>query len=155
MKKRILAAVLLLALTLTALCSCFGSVAERGDVTVVIENRDGSYTEYKVYLEKVENKSEGAVGILENLSKREKNPLPLDMSNGPYGKFLNSIGTLTPDASENEFISIYTSVEKDFGTFLGAEEIDYGGTLLKSAGVGMSSLTIESGTVILFRIEKY
>ena len=155
MKRKIITLTLTLALLLCALCSCFGLVAERGDVTVVIANRDGTYTEYKAYLEDVENKSEGAVGVIEHLAAREKNPLTVDMQSSSYGKYVNSIGSLTPDTASGEFISIYTSVEADFGTFLGVTEIEYGGKLLKSSGVGLTDMNVPEGAIILFCIEVY
>ncbi len=156
MKKilRILTTVLVIILLLSAIASC-GSVDDKGDVTVVIENRDGSYTVYVTELEKVENKSEGAVGILEHLGQREENPLSVDVSDGAYGSYINSIGTLTPDAAKNEFISVYTSVESDFGTFEGVGEKSYEGVRLVSSGVGISSMTVTEGCVLLFCIESY
>ena len=155
MKKRIISLTLILALAVCALCSCFGSVAERGDVTVVIANRDGTYTEYNAYLENIENKSEGAAGVIEHLAAREKNPLTVDMVNSTYGKYVNAIGSLTPDTASGEYISIYTSVESDFGTFLGVSEIEYNGTVLKSSGVGLTDMNVPEGAVILFCIEVY
>lgn len=137
------------------LVSCSGILGERGDVTFVIENRDGSYEVYKAYLEDVENKDEGVYGVVELLIKREKNPLSADIAEAVYGAYINSIGSLTPDASKNEYISIYTSLEKDFSTREPVGVIEYEGVTLKSAGVGLSSMSAEKGTVILFRIETY
>lgn len=142
-----------LAVTVCSLCACFGAVDEAGKVTVVVENRDGSYKEYKANLEDIENKDEGAVGVIEYLAARSDDPLEADLQDSSYGKFVNSIGGLTPDASAGEFVSIYTSVEADFGTFDGVGEINYNGTTLKSAGVGLTSMQVLEGTVILFRIE--
>lgn len=153
MKRKILALIGVMAIALCSLCACFGTVADEGKATVVIENRDGSYTEYKLDLGDVEDKSEGAASIIEYLAAREENPLEVDMQNGSYGKFVNSIGGLTPDTMAGEFISVYTSVEADFGTFADVGEIDYNGTLLKSAGVGLSSMQVNKDTVILFRVE--
>ena len=134
--------------------SC-GSVDGQGDVTVVIESRDGSRTEFKVFLSEVENKDEGAVGVLEHLAAREKNPLALDMSSSTYGKFINSVADLTPDTATGEFISVYTSVEADFGTWADVGEKTYGELTLKSSGVGISSMKVKSGCVILLCIETY
>ena len=66
MKNRLLALLLLMA-TLLSVTSCgiiFGDVAEQGDITVVVENTNGSFEVYKTYLENVENKSEGAKGVI-------------------------------------------------------------------------------------------
>ena len=73
MKTRILSLALALVLVVMAMTSCsllWGEVAEGGDVTVVIENADGTYEVYKTYLEEVENKQEGAKGVIEHLSER-------------------------------------------------------------------------------------
>ena len=82
MKKRILSLILVLVVAITAMTSCdllFGDVAESGDVTVAIENADGSYDVYKTALEDVKNKKEGVKGVIEHLNKRENNPLTLEM----------------------------------------------------------------------------
>ena len=56
MKKRILALILVVSIAVFSMTSCdmlngiiYGDVAEQGDVTVVIENADGSYDVYKIY----------------------------------------------------------------------------------------------------------
>ena len=165
MKKtvKILSIALVLVLTLvfsvgceSVLGSIFGTeVGESGDVTVLIEAQDGSITEYKVYLENIENKSEGAFGVLEYLAARENNPLTIDVSDSAYGKYINTIGGLNPDASANEYISVYTSVEKDFGTWDGVGVKTYGEITLKSAGVGVSTMSVVEGCILLFCIETY
>lgn len=152
--RRILAILLLICVALLAFVSC-GAVGESGDVTVVVENRDGSYTVYKTYLENVENKSNGALGVIENLMAREENPLVAEVVNSTYGAYVNSIGDLAPDVTKNEYVSIYTSIEADFSTYEGTNTLEYEGTTLKTAGVGLSSMTVTAGTVILFRIETY
>ena len=152
--RKFLAVILLVCVAILTFASC-GFVGESGDVTVVIESRDGEYTVYKTYLENIENKSEGAVGVLEDLSARENDPLSLDMVDSTYGAYINSIGGLTPDTAKGEFISVYTSCEADFGTWEGVGVIEYEGTTLKSSGLGISSMTVTKGVIILFRIETY
>ena len=148
-----LSALLLVVITASLSLFACSTVEEKGDVTVVIENEEGEYDAYKVYLEDVENKSEGVVGILEHLSGREDNPLHLKMSDGPYGKFLTEIGSVKEDLAAKKYITVYTSLEKDFGTWEGVGVLDYEGTTLKSSGVGISEMSIESETIILFRLE--
>lgn len=132
-----------------------GILGERGDVSVVVENRDGTYDVYKAYLEDVENKDEGVYGIIQLLMAREKNPLTADIVGSDYGAYVNSIGSLTPDTAKNEYVSIYTSLEKDFGTWEPVGVIEYEGITLKSSGVGLTSMSAEEGTIVLFRIETY
>ena len=153
--KKTIALSLILALLICSLASCslFGSVAEAGDVTVVIETEDGKYEVYKTYLEDVENKSEGVVGVLEHLKSREDNPLPLDMADSTYGKYIYGIGSREEDLSAKKYVMVYTSLEKDFGTWDGVGTLEYEGVSLKSAGVGISSMSVEAGIIILFRLE--
>ena len=149
--KKILSLILVVVM-LFCLVSCFTTtVAEQGDVTFVIENRDGSYDVYKMYLEDVENRDKGALGVIESLNSRENNPLPVDMA----GTWMNSIGSLLPDSEKHEYISIYTSLERDFGTGDFAATIEYEGQTLTTSGFGIESMSVEAGTVILFRIETW
>ena len=153
MKKRILALLVVLSV-LMSLCSCnllFGSVAEEGDVTVVVEAADGSFEVYKTYLETVENKSEGAKGVVENLRDREKDPLHLEMVDSTYGAYVSAIGSIKEDLVEKKYVIVYTSVASD--SYEGAPTVDYEGTTLYQAGLGLSGMKVEAGTVILFRLE--
>ena len=154
--KKITALLALLALTVSlfSLFSC-GKVAEAGKVTVVIETAEGKYEAYEAELEGVENKEKGAVAILEALSSRKDRPLALEMTDGAYGKMILSIGGLVPDATKNEFIAIYTSREADFDVSEYAKSIEYNGRTLTTSGLGISSMSAEDGTVILFRIETW
>ena len=156
MKKRILALAIALCLALCMLTSCEyimgGGVADSGDVTVVIENSDGTYDVYKAYLEEVDNKSEGAFGILEHLAAREKNPLHLIVEDGDFGARVLEIGSLKDDYSTNRYIMVYTSVMTD--GYEGAPTIDYEGTPLTQSGFGVSEMTVSEGCVILFRLEE-
>ena len=152
--KKILSLILAVAMMLL-LVACGGEVGEEGDVSLVVENRDGSYDVYKVYLEDVTNKEEGVYGVVEFIMQRKENPITADIVDSSYGAYVNYIGSLTPDASKNEYVCLYTSLEKDFGTWDGVKSVVYEGVTLKEAGVGLTSMSIEKGTVVLFRIETY
>lgn len=154
MKKRILALFLALFVTLCGLSSCgfiFGDVAEQGDVTVVVENTDGTYDVFKCYLESVENKKEGAKGVLEHLNQR-KDKLYLEMTNSTYGAYVSAVGNIKEDSASKMYVMVYTSVSAD--SYEGAPTVNYDGKALYQAGVGLSGMTVEEGTVILFRLEK-
>ena len=154
MKKRILALVLVLVMAFVSMTSCdllWGEVAESGDVTVVVENADGTYDVYKTYLENVENKSEGAKGIVENLNNRENNPLTLEMIDSTYGAYVSAIGSIKEDAATKTYVIVYTSVATD--SYDGAPTLDYEGVTMYQAGVGLSAMSVEAGTIILFRLE--
>ena len=153
MKNRILALIAALVVLAISLCSCsilFGSVDEQGDVTVVVENTDGTYSVYGVYLEKVDNKSEGAKGILEYLNTRDDS-LYLEMVDSTYGAYVSAIGNIRENPADGIYVMVYTSVATD--SYEGAPTVDYNGTTLYQSGVGLSGMNIEAGTVILFRAE--
>jgi hypothetical protein len=154
MKTRILSLALALVLVVMAMTSCgllWGEVAEGGDVTVVIENADGTYEVYKTYLEDVENKQEGAKGVIEHLSERENNPLYLEMVDSTYGAYVSAIGSIKEDGDSSLYVMVYTSVTAD--SYEGAPTLDYEGITMHQAGLGLSGMSVEEGTVILFRLE--
>ena len=154
MKTRILSLALALVLVVMAMTSCgllWGEVAEGGDVTVVIENADGTYEVYKTYLEDVENKQEGAKGVIEHLSERENNPLYLEMVDSTYGAYVSAIGSIKEDGDSSLYVMVYTSVATD--SYEGAPTLDYEGITMHQAGLGLSGMSVEAGTVILFRLE--
>lgn len=162
MKKiiRILTLITLIATLVTSLASCdilSGPTVAGEQVTVVIEERDGSYTTYEIDLAEVADKTLGAYSLL--VYARDSKGLALDAPESTYGIYINSIGNLVPDLTANEYVSIYTSVERDFSVptadFPVVNEVVYKGITLKAAGVGISSMSVEDGTVILIRIETY
>lgn len=162
MKKiiRIFTLITLIATLVTSLASCdilAGPTVEGERVTVVIEERDGSYTTYEIDLADVDDKSLGAYSLLAYL--KENKGLVLDAPESTYGIYVNAIGNLIPDFTANEYVAIYTSVERDFSVptadFPVVNEVVYNVTTLKSAGVGISSMSVDDGAIILFRIEKY
>ena len=153
--KRLIAVFVLAVLMLGCLCSCNlinNSVAEEGDVTIVIENVDGSYDVYDIVLESVENKGEGVKGIIEHLNKGD-DKLYVEMVNGTYGAYISAIGSIKEDAASGSYVMVYTSIASD--SYEGAPTVDYEGKTLYQSGVGMSSMNVESGTVVLFRLETY
>ncbi len=153
MKKRILALLLALVIALCALTSCdilFGEVADEGNVTVVVENSDGTYDVFKTNLDAVENKNEGAKGVIEHLNKGESN-LYLEMVDSTYGAYVSAIGSIKESFADNKYVVVYTSVATD--TYEGAPTVQYEGVTLYQAGVGLSGMTVEEGTIILFRLE--
>ena len=154
MKTRILSLALVLVMIIMAMTSCdflWGDVADSGFVTVVIENPDGTYDVYKTYLEEVANKQEGAKGIVEHLNAAEENPLYLEMVNSTYGAYVSAIGSIKEDFTTSTYVMVYTSVATD--SYEGAPTVDYEGVTMYQAGVGLSGMSVEEGTIILFRLE--
>ena len=154
MKNKILAFVLICAIAF-AMCSCgifLGDVAENGDVTVVVENADGGYAVYEADLGNVENKEEGAKGVVEYLRDREINSLNLEMIDSTYGAYVSEIGSISEDPTAGLYVMVYTSNVTD--SYEGAPTVEYNGVALYQAGVGLSGMSIEEGTIILFHLEK-
>ncbi|MBR5144212.1 MAG: hypothetical protein IKW53_04080 [Clostridia bacterium] len=152
MKKKILALLLALVIGLLALTSCdilWGDVADEGKVTVVVENADGTYEVHDANLSRVENKSEGAKGIIEHLNKNSN--LYLEMVDSTYGAYVSAIGSIKESFADNKYVMVYTSVATD--SYDGAPTVQYEGVTLYQAGLGLSGMTVDAGTVILFRLE--
>lgn len=153
--KKILVSMLLVLTLLASMVSCnliFGDVADEGDVTVVVEGSDGNFEVYKTYLENVVNKEEGAKGVVENLRDRKDKPLHLEMVDSTYGAYVSEIGSIKEDSTEKKYVIVYTSVATD--SYEGAPTVEYEGTTLYQAGLGLSGMKVEAGTIILFRLEK-
>ena len=152
-KKKILAILLVVLMTLLLFsCDLFSaSVDNAGSVTVVVENTDGSYDVFEAALDAVENKEEGAKGILEHL-KESNDRFYLEMTESTYGAYVTAIGNIRESSSEGLYVMVYTSVSSD--SYEGAPTADYKGTTLYQSGVGLSGMKVEAGTVILFKLEK-
>ena len=158
---KILAILLTIAAIFCCLTSCGGNVAASGTAYVVIENSAGAaepYTVYEVDLACVENKTEGALALLEYIASLEGSDLYYSASwGGGYGAYVNSIGSLSP--SPTEFIAVYTSNEADFATpdayMPVVSTVDYNGMTLTYSGYGISQMNIKDGTVVLFRLESW
>ena len=154
MKNRILALILALVMLLASLISCdyfLGDVAEAGKVTVVVEAADGSYEVYETALESIENKDEGAKGVVEHLNAREERKLALTMVDSTHGAYVSAIGSIAESPADKMYVIVYTSVAAD--SYEGASTVEYEGATLYQAGVGLSGMKVEEGTVILFRLE--
>lgn len=122
----------------------------KGDVTIVIA-ANGDYKEYYVDASKVNG--EGALAAIEYL--KDKKELNLVTESGAYGAYITEIGDLKPDSGKNEFIAIYTSVEKDFDVSEYATTIKYDGRTLTSSGLGISSMSTEEDAIIYFEIQSW
>ena len=166
MKKiRTLSLILALVMVLSGFVSCGaeGTVAESGTAKVVIETAaesDAKYLVYEVDLSKLEKRNDGALSLLEYIGEQEDSTLYVSLNfGGGYGAYVNSIASLYPDAAAGEYVGVYTSVESDFSVpteyMPVVPTLSYEGKTLAYSRVGISSMTIEDGTVVLFRLEKY
>lgn len=148
---------LILALSLSLGITACGEVDDTGEINVMVEVEESRYLEYVVILDNVADKSEGAASILKYLGSRGADSLEYDLVESTYGAYLNSIANLQPGAGQ--YIAIYTSVESDFSVpteyYPTVPELTVDGKLLKPARVGLSSMKIEDGMTILFRLESF
>ena len=151
--KKLLVLLLALACVLGSLTSCEyifgGGVEDAGEVSLVIESSDGSYEVFDLSLEEVENKSEGAKGLIEHLS--QNNGLKVDMIEGVYGAYVSAIGSISESSVDGIYVMVYTSVKTD--AYEGSPTVEYEGVTLYQSGVGISDMSVAQGTVILFRLE--
>lgn len=162
MKKanKILSLFLVVAVMLAALVSCGGgNVASTGNAKLVVEKAEGDYTVYDVDLSKLENRDEGAMSVLEYVASLEGSTLYYNVQwGGGYGAYITSIDALNPNPM-NQYIAIYTTEEEDFAVPTEwtptVATVKYGETTLTYSGVGLSSMHVKDGTVILFRLEGF
>ena len=157
-KISIIAAFALMIAMLFALVGCGrGNVADEGVAYIVVENRDGSFEEHAVDLSLLEHRDEGGLSLLKYLGEQNGGIVYSVSYGGGYGGYINSIGSLYPEGSE--YVSVYTSEKGDFAVpteyMPTVSEVKYEGKTLKYAGVGIADLSVNDGTVILLRIEKY
>ena len=153
MKNKILL-FLVITLMLSMITSCgllFGQVADSGDISVVIENADGTYDVFDANLDSIENKSEGAKGVIEHLDNKNDS-FKVEMIDSTYGAYVSAIGSIRENPTDAMYVMVYTSVATD--SYEGAPSINYNGVTLYQSGVGLSGMSVSEGVVILFRLEK-
>ena len=163
--RRLLICMLLVALTLCVFVSCDDKPQPKqltdlqlpelkgNQMAVVIKNGDNDYTSYTVDLSKVGESDVTAEAVLAYL--QDQGGLSLDWTDSTYGKYINAIGGITPDASKNEYIEVFTSNTNFQGTWAGVTVIEAGDITLKSASVGISELAVVAGDVIYFELATF
>lgn len=148
---RLLALILVLTFVLLPFVGCKKKEQNvNGYCTVVVAT--DPVKEYKVDLDKV-TIDNGLISIFEYLKANEG--FTYEMQESTYGAFLTKVLTLDSTAVENSFITLMTSVEKDFDVSEYAVEKTYNGTKLVSSGLGASSMTIEAGAVYYIALSSY
>ncbi len=152
MKRNKILSVIFLVLSLCAmLFSCdAGGTADQGTATVIIENRDESHTVYTVDLSRVENRDQGAIGVLEELARSEGIAFTMGIDG-----MITELGPYKSDPYTGEWIMIYTSCQTDFDVSKYATTVSYTDKTLTSSGVGLGDMTVEDGTILLFKLGAY
>ena len=122
---------------------------KQGQVAVIIKNGESDYTRYTVTL------SEDMTSVADVLAYLNANGMHLDWTDSDYGKMLNSIGKAVPDATKNEFVAFFTTVESDKGNWAGVPTYNVDGTQIVSAQVGVSDAKVQSGAIFYFEISTF
>ena len=111
---------------------------EEPQITVVVAGE--VITEYTVKVSSI--KSGGLVAVLEYLEGIDAIEYEMD------GTMLAKVGELENDAAKNEWIYVYTTVEKDIDVSQYATSVVYEGKTIISSGVGANAMTLEDGAII-------
>lgn len=150
----VVAFLLLIALTLTALVGCRenGDVSDVGTATVVVAVGE-DVRAYEIPLDRLDGEK-GAIALLEYL--KEEGKLDYTAKDAGYGPYLTRVGHLEERASEGVYVGIWTSVESDIDRESSyATKVEYNGTELWSSSVGMGELNVPDGAIIYFGELRY
>ena len=157
-KKRILAVMLALVLMLSlvfATAACTDDATTPADTAgtfkVVLMPKEGEAQEYTVDIALMEGQLNGEAAIMQLVGNHG---VSVSWEESSYGKYLNNIGCVQPTEA-NEYVRLFTSVEKDKGVDAYATTIEYDGVSLTSSGVGISQMTVEKDCIILIRVDSY
>lgn len=151
--KKLLPIVLALMISLFAFAGCGGDATNlKGSATVVIAGTDSKVYTVDLADAKMTSASTGWDLII-YLADNEN--LQFAAESSAYGKYFTKIGELEENKDDKKFISIYTSVEKDFGTWEPIATVNYGGKTLTASGVGISSMHVEENCTLYFTIIYY
>lgn len=123
------------------------------EMAVIVKNGEKDYTNVVVTLGINGVQAKTAEDVLAYLAKEKI--LQIDWTDSQYGKMLNSIGNCKPNASKNEYVSVFTSVSADKGVWAGVKTYTVSSVEIAMAAVGVSSMTVEPGAVIYFEVDSY
>lgn len=157
MKKRIL---LITTLLVVAAMLVFSFVAcgqeqettpKEGTCSVVLVSKQGEVQVYSVDIAELGTTLTGEAAINQIA---QKHGLQVDWQESQYGKFFNSIGIVKPEAA-NEFVQLFTSVEKDKDVSVYATTVEYDGKTLTSSAFGITQMSVEKDCIIYIRVGSY
>ncbi len=116
----------------------------KGEMTLVVIG--DTEKEYTVDLDNVEI-TKGLVSVFDYLKEKEGLTYEID------GTYINDVNGLTEGAPEGAYLSLYTSVEKDFDVSRYATTVEYNGRSATTSGYGALEMHIEGGALILIKLE--
>ena len=121
---------------------------------VIIKNGDNDYTSYTVNIAKVGSGDNlTAEDVLVYL--KDEAELTLDWTDSDFGKFINAIGGITPNANNREYVAVFTSNPKYQGTWAGVDTYEVGNVSLVAANYGVSELGVVAGDIVYFELASY
>ena len=152
---RLLTLVLVLCMVVIPFVGCRKQSVD-GYCTVVVATEPEKA--FKVNLDKVADEkgtiTNGLIAVLDYLAENEKD-FTYEKQDSTYGAFLTKVMSLDSTAVTNGFITILTSVEKDFDVSEYAVEKEYKGTKIVTSGLGASNMTIQDGGVYYLALSSY
>ncbi len=148
---RLLTLILVICMVAIPFASCKSEKSVKGYCTVVVAS--DPVAEYKVNLDKV-TVTEGLISVLDYLAENDDS-FSYTASESSYGKFITVVNSLDSSAVTNGFITLLTSVEKDFDVSEYAVTKDYNGTKIVTSGLGASSMTIEANAIYYIALSSY
>ena len=158
-KKRLLAIALTFALVLSLVFAFAACTTEKenqntdteGTFKVVLVPKQGEAQEYTVDISLLDGQLNGEAAVMQLVGNHG---VSITWEESSYGKYINSIGCVQPTEA-NEFVQIFTSVEKDKGVDAYAVTIDYKGTSLTTSRFGITGMSVEKDCIILIRVGSY
>ena len=121
-------------------------------MAIIVKNGDKDYTNVVVTLGLGGVVAKNVEDVLDYLN--EQGTLNVNWQESAYGKFIVGIGKAQANAS-GEFVSVFTSIENDWGSWAGIASYSVGNVKLVASGVGVSEMSVAPGAVIYFEIDTY
>ncbi len=125
--------------------------AAPADTLTIVVASDNATVDYTVEMSKVDT-TKGVIGLFDYFKANTN--FDYVGSEGPYGLFLTKVCFLEVK-EKNDFICIYTSVEKDKDVSEYAQTIDYKGKKVTTSGLGVSSMHLEANAVVYFNLSSF
>ena len=123
-------------------------------MVIIIKNRDGTFTAHIVTLGGSGTDATTVEGVISYLVGLDK--LTVDWTDSEEtGKWLNDIGGLKPNADAHEYVSVYTSVQKDWGVGASSTAYKIDDITVGYSQYGVSGMSVQAGAVIYFELQTW
>ena len=120
-------------------------------MAVIIQNGKNDYTSITVTLGKSGVEAKTVEDVLAYLKK--EGAIDLKWHDTEYGKYIDTLGKLTPSTSE--WVAVFTSNSAEFDTSAWAQTRKAGDVTLTTSIVGVSELSVAPGYIIYFELASY